>query len=126
MTAAILGGFSLLVGFARDLKDMFSDRVGRGILLMVVLLLLIGTVFYSLVEGWSLVDSFYFSVVTLTTVGYGDLSPDTTPAKLFTTVYIFLGLSIIATFASSIAKTHVQRIGKHASRKADDQANDVK
>jgi voltage-gated potassium channel len=124
--AALLGVFSLLVGFFRDLKDLFSDRTGRAILIMVVLLILVGTVFYSLVEGWSLVDSFYFSVVTLTTVGYGDLSPDTTPAKLFTTVYIFLGLSIIATFASSIAKQHGQRISKHARRSADDQANDVK
>ncbi|MCP4167257.1 MAG: two pore domain potassium channel family protein [Chloroflexi bacterium] len=94
---------------------------------MVVLLILIGTIFFSIVEGWSLVDSFYFSVVTLTTVGYGDFHPETTLGKLVTTVYIFLGLSIIATFASSLAKTHAERIAaKHGSRNANDQVSDVK
>ncbi len=113
--AAILGAFGLFVGFFRDLKDLFSDRTGRAILLMVATLIAIGTIFYSLVEGWSIVDSFYFSVVTLTTVGYGDLSPDTTLGKLFTTTYIFMGLSIITAFASNIAKTHANRIVKKRS-----------
>jgi voltage-gated potassium channel len=50
---------------------------------------------YSTVEGWSVVDAFYFSVTTLTTVGLGDLAPTTTMGKLFTVVYIFAGLGII-------------------------------
>jgi len=124
--AAIVGAFGLIVGFFRDLKELFSDRSGRAILLMVGTLIVIGTIFYSLVEGWSIVDSFYFSVVTLTTVGYGDLSPDTTPAKLFTTVYIFMGLSIITAFASSIAKTHANRVVDRAKQhSADNQDKDT-
>lgn len=50
--------------------------------------LLTGTVVYHLLEDWSWVDSLYFSVVTLTTVGYGDLSPTTDLSKLFTVVYL--------------------------------------
>jgi voltage-gated potassium channel len=116
--AAFLGSFSLFVGFFRDLKELFSDRTGRAILLMVATLIVIGTVFYSLVEGWSVIDSFYFSVVTLTTVGYGDFSPDTPVAKLFTTIYIFMGLSVITAFASNIAKTHANRIADRANKHA--------
>src|SRR3712207_9554546 len=63
-----------------------------------------GTIFYSLEEGWSVVDAFYFSVTTLTTVGLGDLTPATTFGKLFTVVYIFAGLSIILGFIDVVAK----------------------
>jgi hypothetical protein len=63
-----------------------------------VLLIAIGTVVFSLLEDWSIVDSLYFSVVTATTVGFGDLTPDTDAAKLFTVVYIVFGISIIGTF----------------------------
>lgn len=108
--AAMLAAFGLIFGFFRDLKDLFSDRTGRAILLMVASLIIIGTIFYTLIEDWTLVDSFYFSVVTLTTVGYGDFTPDTDVGKLFTTIYIFMGLSIITAFASSIAKKHAQRV----------------
>jgi voltage-gated potassium channel Kch len=119
--AFLLGLLSLLVGFFRDLKELFSDRIGRAVLLMAFLLILTGTIFYALVEQWALVDSFYFAVVTLTTVGYGDLSPETTAGKLFTTVYILMGLSIIATFASNIAKTHAHRIARRVRGDGDDQ-----
>lgn len=117
----LFGLFVLLLGFFRDLKELFSDRIGRAVLILAALLILIGTLFYTLVERWALVDSFYFSVVTLTTVGYGDLSPETTAGKLFTTVYILLGLSIIATFASNIAKTHARRIARRAGLNDQDQ-----
>lgn len=63
----------------------------RSLAVLVVFTLLSGTLFYRAVEGWSLVDAFYFSVTTLTTVGLGDVAPSTTSGKLFTTVYIFAG-----------------------------------
>lgn len=64
-------------------------------------LLAIGTVLYSLVEKWSVLDSFYFCVVTLATVGYGDLSPETGVAKAFTAVYILAGVGLILAFANT-------------------------
>jgi voltage-gated potassium channel len=76
----------------------------RSLVFVVILMLLIGTVFYSLEEGWSVVDAFYFSVTTLTTVGLGDLTPKTTIGKLFTVVYIFAGLGIIVGFINTVAK----------------------
>ena len=50
-----------------------------GALLAIVAL---GTVFFHLVEGWSWVDAYFFTVVTLSTVGYGNLVPETPLAKL--------------------------------------------
>ena len=66
----------------------------RSLVLLVLVTLRGGTVFYSTVEGWSVVDALYVSVTTLTTVGLGDLTPKTTIGKIFTVIYIFAGLSI--------------------------------
>ena len=113
--AIALGILALLSSFWKDLGELFSDSKGRSLILWVVILLVFGTIFYSQVEGWSLVDSFYFSVVTLTTVGYGDLTPDTPVGKLATTIYIFFGLSVIGVFASSLVKSRAHRIERRAS-----------
>jgi voltage-gated potassium channel len=81
-----------------------SDPQFRSLVFLVVITLLGGTILYSTVEGWSMVDAFYFSVTTLTTVGLGDLAPTTTMGKLFTVIYIFAGLSIILGFIEIVAK----------------------
>merc|ERR1719487_589085 len=47
------------------------------------------------VEPWSVIDSLYFSVVTISTVGYGDLVPGTRGAKIFTMFYIFFGITVV-------------------------------
>ena len=57
---------------------------------------------YHYLEGWDFVDSLYFSVITLTTVGYGDFSPQTTGGKLFTIFYIFIGLGMILSFLQTV------------------------
>jgi voltage-gated potassium channel len=69
-----------------------------------LLILITGTLFYHNVEGWTWLDSSYFSVITLTTVGYGDFSPQTDLGKVFTMVYIFVGLGILSGFATVVGK----------------------
>ena len=83
---------------------MFKDQRYRALFLWVAVLLLGGTIFYRHVEGWSWLDAFYFCVVTLATVGYGDLTPSTPWAKVFTIVYIFIGLSFFVSFVNLLAK----------------------
>jgi voltage-gated potassium channel len=57
-------------------------------------LIFIGTIVYHNLEGWTWVSSFYFSVTTITTVGYGDLHPTTDVSRLFTSVYVLSGVAI--------------------------------
>jgi len=57
--------------------------------------LLVGMIAYHFLEGWSYLDSLYFSVITLATVGYGDLTPTTPIAKLFTILYVVNGIAIL-------------------------------
>jgi len=68
----------------------------RAILGLLVLVVASGTVFFHFVEGWSWVDAYFFTVVTLSTVGYGSLVPVTVVGKIGTTVFIFSGLGIFA------------------------------
>jgi voltage-gated potassium channel len=68
----------------------------------VIVLLVGGTVFYHIVERFSWVNAYYFCVVTLTTVGYGDVVPKTDFGKIFTTFYIMIGVGVITTFLGSL------------------------
>jgi voltage-gated potassium channel len=58
-------------------------------------LVLAGTVAFRLLEGWTWIQSFYFSVVTLSTVGYGDLHPTSDVTRLFTALFILAGVGIV-------------------------------
>ena len=76
----------------------------RGLIYATGLIVALGTTFYRFVEGWRWVDALYFTVVTLTTVGYGDLTPQTDAGKLFTIFYILVGLGILGGFVALIAE----------------------
>lgn len=78
--------------------------------------LLLGTVAYRLFEDWSWVDAFYFSVITLTTVGYGDLSPSTDASKLFTVVYVISGVSLIGALLNEVMKRRARRAADRRSK----------
>jgi len=58
----------------------------------------IGAIAYDELEGWKVVDSVYFLMVTITTVGYGDMTPSGDTSKLFTVVYAVFG--VVFTFAA--------------------------
>lgn len=53
-----------------------------------------GTFAYHRLEHWSWIQSLYFTVTTLTTVGYGDLHPTSDSTRLFTVVFILAGVGI--------------------------------
>ena len=57
-------------------------------------LIAVGTIVYHTLEKWSWFVSFYFSVCTLTTVGYGDYFPTTDASRLFTAIYVLVGVTI--------------------------------
>lgn len=75
--------------------------------------LMSGTIFYSTVEKFSILDALYLSFMTLTTIGYGDLHPITAMGKIFTMIYATVGLGIMAMFISVIAKAFIYSQHKH-------------
>ena len=96
------------------------DPQFRTLTILVVVLLVGGSAFYYTVEGWSVVDAFYFCVTTLTTVGFGDPAPATTLGKIVTTIYIFAGLGLIGGFINTVAKETLHR-GKDEDAGKDDE-----
>jgi voltage-gated potassium channel len=88
--------------FFKTIVSFLSDREYRDLLLTTLVTIGVGSVVYHLVEGWSWLDSIYFSVITLTTIGYGDYSPQTDEGKIFTIFYIVIGLGIILSFINTI------------------------
>lgn len=104
MPLLILIPLGLMFGLFREILDLIGKPKYRALFIWIAVVMLVGTIFYHQVESWSWVDSFYFSVITLATVGYGDFAPTTDASKLFTVVYIFFGISIFISFASLLAK----------------------
>lgn len=100
--------FGTLIRFLRGLWYGFKDPEFKGLLFFVIILLLSGTIFYSQVEQWRALDALYFSVTTLTTIGFGDFTPKTDIGKIFTIFYIFIGIGTLLGFINLIAH-HTQQ-----------------
>ena len=55
--------------------------------------------------GWDLVESLYFVIITLTSVGYGDYVPEGEALRLFTSAYIVLGVGILGTALGEVVSS---------------------
>jgi hypothetical protein len=93
----------LVLRFLRGLWLGLKDAEFRSAFFLVLTILLTGTAFYRYVEGWRWLDALYFSVITLTTIGYGDFSPQTDLGKIFTIGYIITGLGTLSGFVALVA-----------------------
>ena len=89
--------------FGRGLWSALKDPEFEALFTLVVIILLTGMYFYHSTEHWSYLDSLYFSVITLTTVGYGDLIVHSAAGKIFTIVYLFLGIGVLLAFINTVA-----------------------
>jgi voltage-gated potassium channel len=67
----------------------------RIVLMSVLAAILLGTVVFHLVEGWSILDSLYVTAQTVTTVGFGDLTPRTVFGRIFATLFMVVGVGIV-------------------------------
>ncbi len=93
--------------FLKAIHRSWSDETFRAGLAVAIMILLSGTTFYRAVEGWSWLDSLYFSVTIMSTVGLGDLSPATDLGKVFTVLYIFVGVGVFVALFAQFARALV-------------------
>eukprot|EP00980_Cylindrotheca_fusiformis_P015846 scaffold4637_cov128-Cylindrotheca_fusiformis.AAC.17 len=93
----------------RDTDDIVvSLRLREGIL-AVMAYLAVGVFAYHVVfEKWSILDSLYFACVCFSTVGYGDLSPQTVGGKIFTCFFGFAGISLLGAAVATIGSKLIQ------------------
>jgi hypothetical protein len=64
--------------------------------LAMVGLLIVGILGYSILEGWGFLESLYMVIITITTIGFGEVRSLSPAGRLFTILIIFMGLSIAA------------------------------
>ena len=91
-------------------KLLWQKEAFRGLFWIVLATISAGTWFYHRFEPTitSWVDAYYFTVITLTTIGYGDMGPTTPGTRIFTTFYAFIGLGIIAGMIGLVGETVVE------------------
>jgi len=92
----------------KALMHLMKDEHYRIHFVLTIMLLFIGSTFYHFYEEWRWIDSIYFSVITLTTVGYGDLHPVTDFGKIFTIFYILFGIGILLSFLNLFAEKIIE------------------
>jgi len=85
-----------------DLQDSQPATVA---LALVIGYVVAGVAFYHASTAWTWVQSLYFVIVTLTSVGYGDLVPEGELIRLFTSVYIVVGVGIIGTALGEVVSS---------------------
>ena len=67
----------------------------------------VGTVGYVQIEGWSAVDAFYMTFITLTTIGFSEVRPLSSAGKFFTVALATVGIGTFATIASRAVQLFV-------------------
>lgn len=77
------------------------------LLIILLIILFIGTIGYMSIEGWSPLESLYMTVITITTVGYGEVKEVSVAGRIFTILIIFLGIGIIAYILGMVAQAMV-------------------
>ena len=97
--------------------------------LLAVLLIVLGTVGYMVIEGWPLMDALYMTGITLSTVGYGEVQPVSPPGRIFTLILIFLGVGFFLYVVGNVIQFLVEgrirlilgrrKLDKHVSRLKD-------
>lgn len=94
-----------------------QKKTARKTVLFTTLSLLItliagGTLIFHHMEDWTWAQSFYFTIVTITTVGYGDLTPTTDASRLVTALFIIVGVAIgagiISFYGSHLVKNRIK------------------
>ena len=80
----------------------------RLVALVILAVHVVGTLGYVLIEGWSAWDAFYMTVITVTTVGYGEVHPMSQAGRIFTVFVLLTGVgaffSAFTIFMASIAE----------------------
>ena len=79
---------------------------------LLAVVIVVGITGYMLIDGWSLFDSFYMTIITISTVGYTELHPQSTAGRAFTSVLIVFGVGTMLFGFGVFAETLCPRIAR--------------
>lgn len=88
--------------FDKEIKDMIK---GCSIdILVIALAIIVAMVIMHHLEGWDYTDSFYFTVVTISTIGYGDFRPTNDSSRTFIIFYTLVGTALLVRSCTNLVK----------------------
>ncbi len=96
--------------------DLWRDAAARPVLIYAIVIVLSGTLIFHWLEKWNYLDSLYFVIITLTTVGFGDFSPTTTISKIVTIFYGVNGIVILLVLFDLIRRVRGEEMVKKAKK----------
>ena len=79
-------------------------------------LICLGALIVGSIEGWTFTESMYFSIVSLTTVGYGDYYPDTPPTRWFCILWLPFSVFFVSLYLGSVAGFYIEMSDKNIRR----------
>ena len=88
---------------------MFNSRQLRYFFLIPLVVVCIGTTGFMVIEKLSFLDSLYFTIATIATVGYGDIYPVTSAGKIFVIVIIVIGIGTFLAMVTGLTQVFLQR-----------------
>jgi voltage-gated potassium channel len=80
----------------------------RDAVIAVVIAITMGTLGFHLIEGWSILDSLYVTVQTVTTVGFGDVTPKSNQGRIFATAFMLVGVGVVLYALTTTVQSIVQ------------------
>lgn len=78
---------------AYEVDDEFNIPVSLALLIL-MLYMMAGAFIFSYTDGWSLFDSFYFVYISISTIGFGDMTPETEMTMILASIYLLFGLAL--------------------------------
>lgn len=99
--------------------DVLFDKKARPFFIYILINVIFGAAIFHWLEGWEWLDSFYFVVITITTIGYGDFSPTTPLTKLFTIFYSINGVIMLLFLFDLVRKVRGWQHGISAANEDD-------
>jgi voltage-gated potassium channel Kch len=102
--------FAAYMDISRALNLAFRAPRVQALLLITTLVAAAAALIFRFLEGWNFIDSFYFAVVSMATVGYGDLAPKTNAGKLFTIAFLVVGIGLFVLTVSTLAEAVIRAL----------------
>ena len=124
----IINGESFMSEFKNFIEDLKKNKTGVRGILAIIIIFLYGTIGSYFIMGLNMNDSIYYTIITIATVGYGDIAPITPLQKLFTTSLALIGIGLIAYIFTIIITSfeenlHDLRSGRYMEKRLSEMEN---
>ncbi|MDT1062650.1 potassium channel family protein [Paracoccus sp. CPCC 101403] len=101
---------SAYVRLIKAIHAAFLSTQVQALILVCILIALAQATVFARIEGWRFLDAFYFSVVSMATVGYGDFAPKTSLGKIAAMAFLLVGIGVFVLTVSTIAQTILREL----------------